>query len=223
MTRSLVELEKALKYDFKDKNLLETALTHSSTGEKYNYERLEFLGDRVLGLIIASLLYDRFPNEKEGDLAKRLASLVQGKTLARLSARIELSEYINFSDAEGAAGGAQNEHILADVFEAVIGALYRDGGYEPCRELIEREWQDVLHVMKKPPQHPKTAVQEWAQAKGLPVPLYEIIDQTGPDHAPIFNVSMTLPGHNPVVAQGKSRAEAEKQAAKAFLKIIEKN
>lgn len=221
MTRSLAELEKALQYNFKDKTLLEIALTHSSTGEKYNYERLEFLGDRVLGLIIASLLYDRFPEEKEGDLAKRLASLVQGTTLAKLSMQINLSDYINFSEAENAAGGAQNEHILADVFEAVIGALYRDGGYEPCRKLIEREWKDVLHVMKKPPQHPKTAVQEWAQAKGLPVPLYEIIDQTGPDHAPVFNVSMTLPGFQPVSAQGKSRAEAEKQAAKAFLKTIE--
>lgn len=221
MTRPLTELEKAIHYKFKDRTLLETALTHSSTGEKNNYERLEFLGDRVLGLAIASLLYDRFPNEKEGDLAKRLASLVQGKTLARLSAQIELGTYIKLSDSEMAAGGAQNDHILADVFEALIGALYRDGGLQPCRALIEREWQDILHIMKKPPQHPKTAVQEWAQAKGMPVPLYEIIDQSGPDHAPLFNVQMTLPGYQPVLAQGKSRAEAEKQAARLFLKKIE--
>ncbi len=217
MTKPHDELLKRIKYQFKDDALLKVALTHSSTGESENYERLEFLGDRVLGLVIASLLFKKFPDEKEGDLAKRLASLVQGETLAKLSKRISLGDYIFFSDAEAAAGGADNFHILADVFESLIGAMYLDGGFEPCRKLIEEHWQDVLYTMKEPPQHPKTAIQEWAQAQGLPLPVYEITGQSGPDHAPIFDVSMTVKGYDPVVGSGRSRAEAEKEAAKLFM------
>lgn len=217
MSISLGELEKKLGYSFQDKNRLRVALTHASRGEAENYERLEFLGDRVLGLTIAALLFHSFPKEKEGDLAKRLASLVQGKTLAELSARISLGDYILFSDAEAAAGGAANEHILADVFESVIGAMYLDGGFEPCKALIETHWADVLHTMKEPPQHPKTAIQEWAQSHGLPLPVYEISGQSGPDHAPVFEIQLIMKGHPPVTASGKSRAEAEKNAAQSFM------
>ena len=148
---------------------------------------------------------------------KRLASLVQGKTIADLSARISLGDFIFFSNAEAASGGAENDHILADVFEAVIGALYLDGGFEECKKLIETHWQDVLHTMHRPPQHPKTAIQEWAQAKGLPLPTYEITGQSGPDHAPEFEVCLSVKGHPPVLAKGRSRAEAEKQAATDFM------
>ncbi len=217
MARPITDLEETLRYSFKNPELLRNALTHSSRGEATNYERLEFLGDRVLGLAIADLLFNSFPNEKEGDLAKRLASLAQGKTLAKLSARISLGEYILFSDAEAAAGGAENEHILADVFEAVIGAMYVDGGFAPCQKLIVEHWKDVLHTMKEPPQHPKTAIQEWAQSKGLPLPAYEISGQSGPDHAPVFEIQLVVKGHPPVVGSGKSRAEAEKNAAKEFM------
>lgn len=220
MARSISDLQDIIGYRFTDLDLLRTALTHSSTGERSNYERLEFLGDRVLGLVIAALLFNSFPDEKEGDLAKRLASLVQGETLAKLSERISLGDFILFSDAEAAAGGANNEHILADVFEAVIGALYMDGGLQICRTLIETHWQDVLYTMKEPPQHPKTAVQEWAQAKGLPLPQYEITGQSGPDHAPIFEVQLIVRGHSPIVGNGRSRAEAEKNAATSFLSGI---
>jgi ribonuclease III len=218
--RSLGDLQKAIGYSFKNEKLLQTALTHSSTGEQYNYERLEFLGDRVLALVIAGFLFQKFPEEAEGDLAKRLSSLVQGTTLARLSARLSLGEYIVFSPSEREAGGASNDHILADVFEALIGALYLDGGFEPCRTLIETQWQDVLLTMKKPPMHPKTEVQEWAQSQGLPLPLYEITGQSGPDHAPVFEISMLVKGYAPVVSHGKSRAEAEKIAAREFLKMM---
>lgn len=217
MARAITDLEETLGYSFKNPGLLRNALTHSSRGEAKNYERLEFLGDRVLGLAVADLLYQAFPNEKEGDLAKRLASLVQGKTLAKLSERINLGDYILLSDAEAAAGGAENEHILADVFEAIIGALYVDGGFAPCKQLILEHWQDVLHTMKEPPQHPKTAIQEWAQSQGLPLPVYEITSQSGPDHAPVFEITLSVKGHPPLQAIGKSRAEAEKNAAKAFM------
>ncbi|MFP4386574.1 MAG: ribonuclease III [Alphaproteobacteria bacterium] len=215
--RPLKQLQERIGYTFKEETRLRAALTHSSTGKQKNYERLEFLGDRVLGLVIASLLYKKFPEEQEGDLAKRLASLVQGKTLADLAKRFSLGEYIFFSNAEAAAGGAQNDHILADVFEALIGALYLDGGYECCSRLIETHWQDTLYTMRNPPQHPKTQIQEWAQAKGLPLPKYEIISQSGPDHAPVFEVRVTLAGHSAASAKGRSRAEAEKRAAKQFL------
>lgn len=217
MSAPLSALEEAIGYSFKDVKRLQLALTHSSTGDAKNYERLEFLGDRVLGLIIAELLFKKFPGEPEGALARRLASLVQGAMLASLSSKIELGNYIVLSDSERAAGGAQNENILADVYEAIIGAIYLDGGFSPCRTLIEQQWADVLGTMKTPPQHPKTALQEWAQGQGLPLPAYEVIGQSGPDHAPLFDVRLSVKGQGDVTAQGRSRQEAEKQAATAFL------
>ncbi|PCJ99518.1 MAG: ribonuclease III [Zetaproteobacteria bacterium] len=220
MIKSGTELQDIIGYSFKDETLLQTALTHSSTGQDENYERLEFLGDRVLGLAIASLLFRKFPNEKEGDLAKRLAFLVQGETLAKLATQINLGDYIIFSDAERDAGGAKNDHILADVFESVIGALYLDGGFVPCYALIETQWEGVLGMMTKPPQHPKTEIQEWAQAQGLALPHYDIIGQSGPDHVPIFEIQLTIKGHEPVTAKGRSRAEAEKLAAEYFMEGV---
>lgn len=221
MEVALSELEHIIGYTFKDRSLLQTALTHSSAGGKTNYERLEFLGDRVLGLVIANFLFQKFPEEPEGDLAKRLASLVQGSTLAKLATRISLGKYMILSPSEREAGGATNDHILADVLESLIGALYLDGGFEPCRHMIEKQWSDIFYTMKTPPQHPKTALQEWAQGKGLPLPTYDIVAQSGPDHAPIFEIQLVVKGAPPVLAQGRSRAEAEKQAARQFLRSIE--
>lgn len=215
---SFKKLEDRIGHVFKDQALIKTALTHSSTGMKYNYERLEFLGDRVLGLVIAELLYQRFPDEKEGDLAKRLAALVQGSFLAVIAQELNLGEHIDFSESEAQAGGAENEHILADVFESLIGALYLDGGFEKCQSLIHEFWQGRLDVMKEPPQHPKTQVQEWAQSKGLPLPQYTITNQDGPDHAPVFEIELSVEGFSAVTAKGKSRQLAEKEAAKKFMK-----
>ena len=215
--RPLNQLEDQIQHSFKDKDLLKTALTHSSAAAGYNYERLEFLGDRVLGLVIAELLYARFPDEKEGDLAKRLAALVQGAFLAKIAIEMGLGPYIDLSDGEAQAGGAENEHILADVFESLIGALYLDAGFEKCQSLIHDLWQDKLDVMKEPPLHPKTKVQEWAQGQGLPLPTYKILGQQGPDHAPVFEIELSVDGYPPVKAQGKSRQAAEKEAAHAFI------
>jgi ribonuclease-3 len=210
-------LEKLIGHTFADQNLLQTALTHSSTGADTNYERLEFLGDRVLGLVIAELLYKRFPDEAEGDMAKRLAALAQGEFLADIASEIELGTYIHFSESEELAGGAANDHILADVFESVIGALYLDSGFTACQTLIERLWGDRLDIMKTPPQHPKTTLQEWAQSESLPLPTYKIVKQHGPDHAPIFDVELKVQGYDPLIAQGRSRQVAEKQAAADFI------
>jgi ribonuclease-3 len=217
----LENLEKEIGHVFKNRDYLEKAVTHSSTGHDKNYERLEFLGDRVLGLIIAQILYQKFPQEDEGDLAKRLSALVQGVTIARIAAHINLGSYVLFSDAERQAGGAANENILADVFEAVIGALYLDSGFEKCQNLIERLWADNFFEMKAPPRHPKTIVQEWAQGSGLPLPEYKIIGQRGPDHMPEFDVRLVIKGYPEIVAQGGSRQEAEKNAAQKFIETHE--
>jgi ribonuclease-3 len=217
MVADFIKLQLILEYDFSDQALLQMALTHASSASGVTYERLEFLGDRVLGLAVAEILYSKFSMESEGDLARRLASLVQGTTLATIAREIDLGVFIHFSESERNAGGAENDHILADVLEALLGALYLDGGFKSCKALIERLWGDRFYKMLAPPMHPKTQVQEWAQGQGLPLPVYEICEQSGPDHAPIFKISLTVDGYGVVIAEGKSRQEAEKQAAKAFV------
>lgn len=219
--KAIDQLEKDLGYSFTDKNLARAALTHSSVGGVEDYERLEFLGDRVLGLIVAEILYERFPGEAEGDLAKRLAALVQGELLAEIAGGIHIGDYVGFSQAERGAGGAQNENILADVLEALIGAIYLDTGFAPCRVLVEKLWEGRFQGMKTPPSHPKTTVQEWAQGRGLALPLYKIAGQSGPDHAPVFKVELSVEGFEPVVAEGRSRQVAEKEAARIFLERIQ--
>lgn len=216
------ELESAIGYSFTRKDLLDTALTHSSSGKDINYERLEFLGDRVLGLVVSEILYERYLDETEGDLAKRLAALVQGSFLAKIAAKIQLGQYIEFSLSEKQAGGDTNENILADAVEALIGGIYIDSGLGACRAFIIKHWANAFDNIQKPPQHPKTALQEWAQSKGLPLPVYKITGQSGPDHAPLFDICLKVSGFEDLIAQGRSRQEGEKEAAKAFLLKLEK-
>ena len=220
----LQELQDNLGYHFKRKELLEKALTHSSTGAEQNYERLEFLGDRVVGLVVAHMLWEAFPGEPEGDLAKRHAALVQGKMLADIARLIGLGKSMQFSEAERASGGAENENILADGVEGVIGAMFLDGGLDVCHETIKKLWGNSIYIMRAPPQDPKTALQEWAQGRGLPLPKYELIGRDGPDHAPTFEVQVTVESYPPWVSKGASRRKAEKEAAAmllAHLKEIE--
>lgn len=216
------ELEKEIGHSFTDKGLLTTALTHSSTGTGISYERLEFLGDRVLGLIVSEILYEKFTEEPEGHLAKRLSSLVQGSWLAQMAQKIHLGAYMDFSDAERNAGGFANENILADGMEALIGAIYLDADLKTCRRFIEHLWGDAFYNMTRPPQHPKTALQEWAQGQGLPLPTYKIIGQSGPDHAPLFDVCLRVQGYDDLIAQGRSRQMAEREAATLFLQTLKK-
>jgi ribonuclease-3 len=219
---SLAQLQKEIGHVFQNKDLIRDALTHSSTGNRRNYERLEFLGDRVLGLVVAQLLYEKFPDEVEGDLARRLAALVQGELLAVMARKLNLGAYVEFSLSERDAGGAENDNILADVFEAVIGALYLEGGLPKCRALIETHWADQLFENTAPPQHPKTELQEWAQGLGLPLPEYEIVGQSGPDHAPVFDVRLRVAGYADVTVQGRSRQAAEREAAQIFMTQLQK-
>ena len=218
---SAKNIQEKINYQFSNFTLLEQALTHSSTGAVHNYERLEFLGDRVLGHVVSEILFDKFPGETEGDLAKRLASLVQGSWLAQMSAKIDMGAALILSDAERAAGGDENEHILADAMEALIGAMYLDSGsLQACRTFIESLWGDAFFTLQKPPQHPKTALQEWLQAQGLALPNYKIVDQSGPDHAPVFAVELKIAGYDVARAEGRSRQEAEKEAARIFMERL---
>lgn len=219
--KTLAALAEKTGHRFRNPALLKTALTHASTGAKLNYERLEFLGDRVLGLAVAELLYAHFPGESEGDLALRLAALVQGKFLAGIAHEIGLGDHIALSPSEAQAGGAAKENILADVLEALIGALYLDAGLDQCRAFIAGIWTERLHLSARPPQHPKTRLQEWAQGAKLPLPAYKVTGRSGPDHAPAFVVELYIEGHPPLSAQGPSRQAAEREVAALFLQKIE--
>ncbi|WP_435640494.1 ribonuclease III [Micavibrio aeruginosavorus] len=223
MDQAINDLQDRLNHRFANSDLLRAALTHSSTGAAVNYERLEFLGDRVLGLVLARFLFDTFPHESEGDLARRHAALVSGTTLALVAQAIDLGAALHLSHSERAAGGAENDNILSDVIEAIIGALYLDAGLDPCVSAIESLWGDLLQADLSPPRDPKTALQEWAQGRGHPLPRYTMIERSGPDHAPIFTVSVFVEGFDEVAEQGPSRRTAEKAAATRLLDIIEKD
>ena len=219
---TLAQLQHSLNHQFRDITLLQAAMTHASSGADTNYERLEFLGDRVLSLVMAELLYNHFPQEAEGDLAKRHAALVQGALLAVIAREINLGDYLILSEAERAAGGAENENMLADGLEALFGALYLDAGLAPCAALIERLWGDRVNKLSAPPQDPKTALQEWAQQRSLPLPLYEVAERTGPDHAPQFTIRVTVQGFAPAQATGPTRRAAEKESARILLAELKK-
>lgn len=214
------ELEKKLGYSFQDPAFLSLALTHSSRSGHPSNERLEFLGDRVLNLVMAESLFHRFPSEPEGNLAKRHSALVQGRMLAIVGTAISLGAFIQLSDAERVAGGAANENIVADAMEATLGAIFLDGGLEAARGVILTLWAANADAIADVHQDPKTELQEWVQARGLPLPAYEIVGRTGPDHAPVFQIELRVQGYDPVLAEGPSRRHGEKTAAKRMLAVL---
>ena len=215
---SLTDLEGRLNHNFDDRILLEAALTHASAAEAAStYERLEFLGDRVLGLLVADFLMCRHPDENEGDLARRLAVLVDRNSLAEIAAQLNMGAYLRLSTGEDAAGIRGNASVLADVMEAVIGAIYRDGGLGAAKPIVERLWLPLADRDVKPPMDVKTALQELVQSKGGGLPLYREISRSGPDHQPIFTVEVTVDGAVPARGQGASKRAAERAAAKALL------
>jgi ribonuclease-3 len=185
-----------------------------------DYERLEFLGDRVLGLVIADLLWRRFEDEQEGPLTRRLTHLVRRDSLARVAAAIGLDRHLLLSPSEAAAGAARNPGILADVLEAVIAAIYLDGGLAAAALFIERFWDPLIHEMAAPPSDAKTALQEWAQARGLPLPAYELVATSGPDHAPHFTLAVRVAGQAEASATASSKRAAETAAAAALLERL---
>jgi ribonuclease-3 len=220
--RAATVLEERVGYRFADAAMLEIALTHISAlkgarNRAGSYQRLEFLGDHVLGLIISDMLYRAFPKADEGELSRRLADLVRKETCAEIARNIDLGAAIRIGASEHNAGARTRLAILADVCEALIGAVYLDGGYKAAEELVDRLWQERLRATAQPARDPKTVLQEWAQARGLPTPAYREVARSGPDHNPEFRVSVQLPALAPAEGQGRSKRAAEQAAAAAML------
>jgi ribonuclease-3 len=215
-------LEVRIEYRFKDSALRDCALTHISAlkgarNRAGSYQRLEFLGDHVLGLVISDALFRAFPKADEGELSRRLADLVRKETCTEIARAIDLGAAILLGSSEANAGGRKRPAILADVCEALIGAVYLDGGYPAAAALVERLWQARMQATAQPQRDPKTVLQEWAQGRGLPTPAYHEVARSGPDHNPEFRVAVQLPNFAPAEGIARSKRAAEQAAAAAML------
>jgi ribonuclease-3 len=216
----LEQLEDRIGYRFENRHLLREALTHGSTAvrrQRRTNERLEFLGDRVVGLAVAELLIRRYPREPEGALTPRLSVLVSKPTLADAARELGLGSWLEVARSEEAAGGPQRPAILADAFEALIGAVYLDGGWEAAAGLVRRWIGPRLETMALPPRAAKTALQEWTQSRGLGLPDYRVTGTSGPAHAPTFEVTVSLADIASATATGGSKQAAETAAAERLL------
>jgi ribonuclease III len=218
----IAELEDRIGYRFAEHAWLDRALTHSSAlgggrDRGGSYQRLEFLGDHVLGLVISDMLFRSFPAATEGELSRRLAALVRKETCADVARSIDLGPVMRLGNSEIQAGGQRRTAILADVCEALIGAVFIDGGYAPAAALIERYWQERMIKPPRPLRDPKTLLQEWAQARGMPAPSYREVERSGPDHSPEFRVAVQLFERTPAEGIGRSKRAAEQAAAAAML------
>jgi len=219
--RDFSKLEARLGREFQDKTLITRALTHSSLSggdaSVRDLERLEFLGDRVLGLLTAETLWRSFPHYDEGEMAPRLNALVRKETCAKAALFFGVDQYILMSEWEESAGGRAKKAILGDVMEAVLGALYIDGGLDAARHVFDQFWTPNLEDLSKLHKDPKTALQEWTQEKKLGTPHYEVIDSNGPAHAPDFTIEVRVKGKKPAEGAGRSKRSAQMEAARAFL------
>lgn len=212
------DLAARLGHRFADPDLLERALTHASVQGGETYQRLEFLGDRVLGLVVAELLFKAFPDAPEGELSPRFTRLVRKEALADVAREADIGRFIRLGSGESMSGGRAKDAILADVCEAVLGALYLDGGLEAARRFIERYWTARLTEPVARLKDAKTALQEWAHANGVhETPVYRQVGRSGPDHAPIFTVEVAVTRQDPARGEGPSKRLAEQAAAEAML------
>lgn len=221
----LKDLEARLGYGFQRRELLERAVTHPSVSYDRDhvggdYERLEFLGDRVLGLVVAEMLFLRFDNEAEGLLARRLAQLVRKETLASVAEDIGLGDFIRLEMGMGEPSGRSNPGLLSNACEAVIAALYLDGGLEVAKRFVATQWEERIEADVAPPTDSKTQLQEWAQGRSLPLPKYLEVERSGPPHAPTFTISVEVEGRLPMEGQGRSKRAAEQEAASKLLKLL---
>jgi ribonuclease-3 len=220
--RNIAGFEERIGYHFSDRALLDQALTHISAlagarNRAGSYQRLEFLGDHVLGLVISDMLFRAFARADEGELSRRLADLVRKEACADVARAIDLGSAIRLGVSEINAGGRNRTAILADVCEALIGAVFVDGGYPAAAALIERLWSERMRTPARPLRDSKTVLQEWAQARGLPTPAYREVERRGPDHDPEFRVTVELPHLAPAEGLGRSKRAAEQAAAAAML------
>ncbi len=212
-------LERALGRAPVDLAAFERALTHGSQAVE-SYERLEFLGDRVLGLVMAEWLFDRFPSEAEGALSKRLNTLVTGAVCAAVARELGVPAHLRLGKQARDDGAADSDNVLGDVLEALIGAFYREAGLEAARAFIRASWGDRVVREVRAPQHPKSALQEWAAANNRRAPAYEVVDRAGPGHAQRFTVRVAVGKLAEATAEGRSKQEAETAAAAALLARI---
>jgi len=203
-------------YSPREAVLFDMALTHASTRAD-NYERLEFLGDRVLGLVIARWLYERFPNEPEGKLSRRFNTLVARETCGEIGREIGLPAIIRLGKQAREDGANWSDNVVGDVVEALIGAVYLDGGLDAAETLVRRMWEPMIEEQRGAPKHPKSALQELAAARNLPNPDYELVRRSGAHHAPRFTVKVSIRSLGEAEAEGSSKQEAETQAAKELL------
>jgi ribonuclease-3 len=215
-------IEARIGHQFTDPALLTTAFTHVSALKSAkkrgdSYQRLEFLGDHVLGLIVSDMLYRAFPNADEGELSKRLADLVRKESCADVAKSLGLLDDIKLGAVGAGAGARLRKSVLGDVCEAVIGAIFLDGGYAAAASFVEHNWTERMHRPRRPLRDPKTVLQEWAQGKGLPTPVYREVERTGPHHDPQFRVAVDLPGMEPAEGVGGSKRAAEKVAASVMI------
>jgi ribonuclease III len=221
-SRTVGGLEARIGYRFNEAGLIERALTHVSAlkgprNPAGSYQRLEFLGDHVLGLVVSDMLFRAFPRADEGELSHRLADLVRKETCAEVARVIDLGAAVKLGGAEVQGGGRRRATILADVCEALIGAVFLDGGYAAAANFVERFWRDRMLTSVRPLRDAKTMLQEWAQARGLPTPSYREVARTGPHHDPEFRVAVDLPDREPAEGHGRSKRAAEQAAAAAML------
>lgn len=218
-------LEACLGHRFRERTVLLSALSHSSLGSQApaadGFDRLEFLGDRVIGLVVAEMLLAGYPKDGEGDIARRHARLVNRDSLARLARAVDLGRYLHLSTGEAQSGGRENPAVLADAFEAVIAALYRDGGMTAARDFLVPQFAPLMAEVVVPPRDAKTALQEWAQARGLSLPTYRTLEMSGPAHRPRISVEVKIDGLPPQTAEGPSRRAAEQAAAAALLTLAQ--
>lgn len=221
-SKAVDALEERLGYRFRSRDGLVRALTHRSAvpGDQVaheSYQRHEFLGDRVLALVVAEMLFHAYPKAEEGDLARRLNQLVRRETCADVALGLDLGSVVRLGAGERQSGGRRKEAILGDVAEAVIAAIYLDGGFEPARAFVERNWRPRMEQLSGTLRDPKTTLQEWAQGRALPTPSYQAIDRSGPDHAPEFTVRVVVGNAITGEGRGKSKREAEQAAAQDVL------
>ena len=219
--RKFKELETKLGYRFKDVAMLERALTHASVRggktERGDNERLEFIGDRVLGLAVAEVLDGQHPEATEGELARRYNRLVRGEACARVARAIGLGAHLILSDSEADSGGREKTTILADAIEALLGAVFLDGGFEKARTVVRKLWQEQSDQGPEAAVDAKSELQEWAQGMGQALPKYTVVSRKGPDHAPHFTAEVTISGRAPAQGEGASKRIAEQAAATALL------
>lgn len=217
------DLARKLGYEFKDLKHLDQALTHSSVAASRNLsnERLEFLGDRVLGLIIADLLLVEFTDEDEGAIGYRFAALVRREALAEVAATIGLYPHIRHEQDASVVNPRQKSSLLANTMEAVIAAIYLDGGFSAAQSFVEAHWRERLGYDAQPPKDSKTRLQEYVQGKGLALPTYTIVERSGPDHEPVFTIEVSVADQPPARGRGRSKRLAETEAAEKLLAELE--